>query len=179
MPYIQGTCFLSEPPQNWTIPWPLGQTLSNNGPTFRVTRVKNWLFNTIRGLACLTQPVSLWHIHYSSTWEVQPLESLLITHPHGQVMDQRPYISHPLGQNKVPKPLLTANDAPYFPGVGGFIWQVHYKLRSSESKNICNGKIHKYRGNRKWKAKIKSDRPGNKHKVALSKDNQPQIHNKW
>ena len=60
---------------------------------------------------------------------VHECQNLTNPPPHGQNWcNKKQQIPHPLGHKKVPKPLVTPINAPYFPGVGGggFNWQVHY-----------------------------------------------------
>ena len=65
---------------------------------------------------------------------VHECQNLTNPPPHGQNWcNKKQQIPHPLGHKKVPKPLVTPINAPYFPGVGGgggFNWQVH---KSEES----------------------------------------------
>ena len=51
---------------------------------------------------------------------VHECQNLTNPPPHGQNWcNKQQQIPHPLGHKKVPKPLVTPINAPYFPGVGG------------------------------------------------------------
>ena len=51
---------------------------------------------------------------------VHECQNLTNPPPHGQNWcNKKQQIPHPLGHKKVPKPLVTPINAPYFPGVGG------------------------------------------------------------
>ena len=102
---------------------------------------------------------------------VHECQNLTNPPPHGQNWcNKKQQIPHPLGHKKVPKPLVTPINAPYFPGVGGggggFNWQVHNGLPTASNcskgdwraAGIRFGQANLWSSFNSWIVKCKRDR---------------------